>query len=79
MVFGQESVKKGDPCSVKGSRRSAQCIERQPTFGLMQSCYISFFQDVYASISLHKSSFSSWDLVIIKRLTQRHSKDVRFC
>ena len=79
MTFGQGSVKKGDPRSVEGSRRLAKCIERQPMFGLMQSCYISFFQDVYASISLHKSSFSSLDLMIIERLTQKRSKDVRFC
>ena len=47
---------------------------------LEDSQHFAFFQNVYALISSHKShTFSSLDLVIIERLTQRRSKDVRFC
>ena len=38
MAFGQGSAKKHVPCNVEGSCGSAQCIQRQPVFGLMQSC-----------------------------------------
>ena len=70
------------PWSVKGSRRLAQSIRRQPTFGLMQSCLRSHYpssKTFMPRFLCTKATLSFWDLVIIEGLTQRRSKDVRFC
>ena len=77
MAFGQGSVKKGDPCSVEGSCQLAQCVwadAKLPTLPLSllpRHLCLSFFAQ--------RSLFSSWDLMIVKRLTQRRSKDVSLC
>ena len=61
-----------------------QKVGRKPASGLMQSCLHSH----YPSSKMFTPRFlrtkatlirSSWDLVIIERLSQRRSKDVRFC
>ena len=50
-------------------------LEDSQCLGLCRAAYIAI---IFFPRHLHHS-FSSWDLKIIERLTQRHCKDVRFC